>query len=242
MGPCESCHAGCCRSFAVPLTGADVLRIERDFGLTFWDFACRWADDDGRIARRFAPQFHFRDEPRTPFVICLLHHASRNFPATTRCRFLVECPPDAEHPRGQARCGIHSSRPSACRAFPAKFDDSGLVVLQELPASDRDESTPVYDLCPRPWTPADVDPLDMAADLATANYEMAFFHQLAGLWNRSPGDWETFPAFLRLVYSRRVIAAPPAARRDVAEVPEEDDAPVILPLTTAGRQIGNRAA
>ena len=29
MSQCLDCHAGCCRSFAVPITGADVLRIER---------------------------------------------------------------------------------------------------------------------------------------------------------------------------------------------------------------------
>src|SRR5690606_34649025 len=28
MGLCSGCHAGCCRSFAVPVSGADVLRIE----------------------------------------------------------------------------------------------------------------------------------------------------------------------------------------------------------------------
>ncbi|MEX0704755.1 MAG: YkgJ family cysteine cluster protein [Planctomycetales bacterium] len=225
MGPCESCHAGCCRSFAVPLTGADILRIERDLGLPFWNFVCRWEDPDGRIALRYAPQFRFSDEPQTPFTICLLHQASRNFPSTTRCRFLVECPPDAEHALGRARCGIHPSRPAACRAFPAKLNAScELVVLQEVPASGRNGPPGVYDLCPRPWEPADIDALDMLQDLVVARHEMHFFHQIAQIWNRAPRAWGLFPDFLRLVYANRVVRAAPA-----------EDVPKILPFGVSRR-------
>ena len=95
---CESCHAGCCRAFAVPVTGDDILRIERDIGLEFWDFVCRWADKDGQIARNHAPHFHFSDEPQTPFVICLAQEQSLFLGETAKCRFLVECPPDDEAP------------------------------------------------------------------------------------------------------------------------------------------------
>ena len=95
MSPCESCHAGCCRSFAIPLSGADIIRLENGLGLTFWDFACRWADPEGIIAQNYAPHFFFEDEPQTPFVITLIHDESIYFPATTRCRYLVEGQPDA---------------------------------------------------------------------------------------------------------------------------------------------------
>src|SRR5690349_20889324 len=110
MSLCESCHAGCCRSFAVPVTGADILRIERELGLNFWDFACRWADPNNRIAKSLAPHFHFADEPATPFTVCLRHEVSAIFAGATKCRFLMKCPPDAEHPLGLARCSIYNSR------------------------------------------------------------------------------------------------------------------------------------
>jgi hypothetical protein len=58
---CESCHAGCCRAFAVPITGADILRIEGRLGLDFREFACRWSGPDGAISRNAAPQFVFDD-------------------------------------------------------------------------------------------------------------------------------------------------------------------------------------
>lgn len=205
MSPCESCHAGCCRSFAVPVTGADILRIERDYGLRFEEFVCRWDDADGTIARDRAPHFRFSDAPQTPFVICLKHEPSDAFPGTTRCRFLREGPRDAEHPLGRARCGIYRSRPAACRTFPAKLNQTGeLAILTDIPLRGRAGEHPAYELCPRSWETADLDPIDAVQELVVARFEMDFFTQLAELWNRQPRSWEAFPPFLRLAYASRV--------------------------------------
>ncbi|QDT37087.1 Flagellin N-methylase [Stratiformator vulcanicus] len=205
--PCDNCHAGCCRSFAVPVTGADILRIERDLDLAFWDFACRWADPDGKIARKYAPHFYFEDEPSTPFVICLSHQPSRFHKGTSKCRFLVEGQPDDENPMGQARCGIYNSRPMACRCFPTKFNSTGeLTVLHDVPTRGRKETHPAYELCPRNWTVDEVDPISAPQDLTVAKFEMNFFHSLASVWNRAPRSFEVFPDFLKLVYSRRVVS------------------------------------
>ena len=115
MSLCATCHAGCCRSFVVPLTGADILRIIAQRQLSFWDFACRWADPEGTIALKYAPHFHFRDQPETPFVISLIQEYSSQFPGTTRCKFLAEGPQTSERPLGISQCGIYGERPSACR-------------------------------------------------------------------------------------------------------------------------------
>lgn len=212
MNPCESCHAGCCRSFTVQVTGADILRIERDLQLDFWDFACRWADPNGDVARDTAPQFYFEDDPETPYVICLMHVDSRVHPGTTMCRFLEESPIDAEHPRGVARCGIYDSRPATCRVFPTKLNETAdLAVLYDVPARGRGTDEPAYELCPTEWSPADVDPLQTMDHLVLAKYEMAFFHHLADIWNRQPQSWQLFPDFLRAVYASRVIKDPQAA-------------------------------
>ena len=209
MGICESCHAGCCRSFAIPLTGADIIRIERELKLPFWDFACRWADPNGAIARNYAPHLRFSDEPGTPFIIALMHEVSSIFVKTTKCRFLIECPPDEGRPLGQARCGIYKSRPMTCRAFPTKFDAAGeLALIEDIPSHARDVTIPVYQLCPRPWEPSDVDPIEGLQDLAVARYEMNFFKSLASVWNRNPQPWSVFPEFLHRVYDRRVSHEP----------------------------------
>ncbi|MCA8984614.1 MAG: YkgJ family cysteine cluster protein [Planctomycetaceae bacterium] len=211
MSLCQGCHSGCCRSFAVPITGADMIRLERETGKTFWDFGCRWADESGAIAGNYAPHFHFQDEPSTPFVICLKHEESDYHPGTARCQFLQESPPDATRPVGAAHCGIYNGRPAACRVFPTKYDvGNELPIIYPVPEYGRAEQRPEYRLCPRQWSPEDVDSLEVAQDLAVARYEIQFFHRLAEMWNRHAGAWEIFPDFLRDVYQRRITLMPEA--------------------------------
>lgn len=221
MSPCHGCHAGCCRAFAVPLTGADVLRIERRLGLNFWEFACRWEDRDHAISHGVVPQFFFDDSPGVPFVISLMHVDSQTFPGTTKCRFLTERPRTPEHPLGQAECSIHGQHPMACRVFPTRLSDSGqLAVLYDVPEqSQRDPDHEAYRLCPRPWQPDDVDPVDGIGNLVLMNFELQFFHQVANSWNRSPQAWDIFPEFLRMVYENRVIKAPPVSEEDAVSWP-----------------------
>ena len=158
MSPCQTYHAGCCRSFVVPVTGADILRIERDLDLSFWDFACRWADPHNIIARNYVPHFHFSNEPQTCFVICLMHAESEFLSGTTKCRFLTEGVPNAKHPLGKARCGIYASRPTACRVFPTKLNDtSDLTIIHDVPERGRTQEHPAYHLCHRQWEPSRFD-------------------------------------------------------------------------------------
>ena len=238
MSPCDSCHAGCCRSFAVPVTGADIIRIEQGRGLSFWEFACRWADPQGKIARSYAPHFHFADEPETPFVICLMHADSAFLKGTTKCRFLMECAPDEEHPLGQARCGNYEHRPSACRAFPTKLNQTGdLAIIYSVPEKGR-SGDPAYELCPRDWIPADLDPIQTVQDLVVAKYEMTFFTQLAKIWNRAPREWSVFPDFLHAVYAQRIIPE----NFDEVRAEELPSGPMSIPFPVAERPVNRRAA
>jgi Fe-S-cluster containining protein len=219
MSQCATCHAGCCRSFVVPVTGADILQIISRRKISFWDFACRWADPEGTIALKYAPHFHFQDQPQTPFVISLIQEYSSQFPGTTRCKFLAEGPQSSEHPLGISQCGIYGERPSACRVFPTKFDHSGeLAVIYDVPAAGKGGSHPIYQLCPRAWKPEDLNPLQQVQDLVVAKYEMNFFFKLAAAWNADPGEWRLFPDFLQMVYAKRVITQD--EDRDVEAVPE----------------------
>jgi len=206
MSQCATCHAGCCRSYVVPLTGADILNIMSSRQLSFWDFACRWADPNGTIALKYAPHFFFRDDPQTPYVISLIQEYSSQFPETTRCKFLVEGAGTSEHPLGISHCGIYGERPSACRVFPTKFDSAGeLAILCEVPKEGKGGVHPVYRLCPRQWEPRDLDPVRQVQDLVVAKFEMSFFFKLARAWNARPGEWKSFPDFLQLVYAKRVL-------------------------------------
>jgi Fe-S-cluster containining protein len=207
MSQCATCHAGCCRAFVVPLTGADIMQIMSARKLSFWDFACRWADPQGTIALKYAPHFFFRDAPQTPYVISLIQEYSSQFPETTRCKFLVEGAQTPEQPLGISHCGIYGERPSACRVFPTKFDSADeLAVLCDVPQSGKGDSHPAYRLCPKKWEPQDVDPIRQVQDLVIARYEMNFFFKLARGWNARPGEWKSFPDFLQLVYAKRVLS------------------------------------
>lgn len=204
MGICDSCHSGCCRSFAVPISGADIHRFMQHQERPFWDFACRWEDAEGLISRNLAPHFFFADDPSVPFVICLKHVPSISFPGTTKCRFLTECLPDEEHPKGLGRCSIYGDRPHTCRSFPAKLNDSNeLAVLYDIPSNGRD-GEPAYDLCPRQWNASDLEPNDTIQSLVIAQYEMTFFSKIAAIWNQAPGEWRNFPEFIEIIYSNRI--------------------------------------
>ncbi len=222
MGMCENCHAGCCRSYAIPINGADVIRLERESNLTFWEFACRWADPQGEIAGNYAPHFHFQDEPQTPFVICLKQVESKIHPGTQCCQFLQEGDKSEEHPRGVSRCGMYQGRPSACRVFPTKYDvQNELPILHTIPEYGREEHVPAYKLCPKQWAKEDVDPLAVAHELMIARYEVGFFKRIAEAWNRSPKPWELFPAFLRDVYARRISTQEEVEQAEEAAMQKE---------------------
>lgn len=230
MSMCQGCHAGCCRSFAIPTTGADILRIEREQKQEFWEFVCRWEDRNGTIAGKYAPHFYFADEPETPFTICLIQNESKIFAGTNKCKFLQETAPNSQSPLGTGNCGIYRSRPAACRVFPTKFDlNSELPVVYNIPENPREKEHKAYKLCHREWQPEDIDSLDAMACLSVAETEMKFFRQLAQIWNRMPAEWEVFPDFLRLVYNNRILRE--QAQPLIPEVEEtEHEEPVILKM------------
>lgn len=196
--PCAGCHAGCCRAYAVPLTGRDIFRITAELRLPFWRFVCRWADPAGAIARGIAPHFRFDDDPTTPYVIALLQNESRAFPGTRKCVFLDEAATADGAPRGH--CSIYKQRPIACRVFPARLDEQGnLAVHSELEPSGEQEQT-AYSLCPKSWSTLDLDPRESLTNLRTCASEMELFRQIAARWNDEPGPWPLFPQFLELIY------------------------------------------
>ena len=231
--PCENCHAGCCRAFVVPITGSDVLRIEKT-GLTFWDFAVRWSDPDGQIARRLAPQLYFADAGDEPFVLGLMHTASETLPGSGRCRFLRETTPTEDTPLGRGECGLYEHRPATCRVFPAKFDSGReLVQLEPIAQNGRPaDPHPAYSMCPREWTARDLDAVETPAAIATAEHEMTFFHKVAALWNRRRGDWVDFPPFLRLVYGARLRGVGDSAGDSRADDTTPATIPFVRPATS----------
>ncbi len=179
MGHCLGCHTGCCRAFAVPVSGADILRIMSATGQTFREVACRWEDPQGEIDRGHAPHFHFADDPETPYVICLLHEPSDSFPGTTRCKFIHELPPAEGQQSGASQCSIYTDRPGTCRVFPAKSDDLVQIDLQTVPEYGRAEQQPAYKLCPVQWQLTDLNPFEILQEIRCTTEEMQLFRLVA---------------------------------------------------------------
>ena len=239
--PCDSCHAGCCRAFVVPITGADALRLQRT-GHDFWAFAVRWSDPDGAIAGRVAPHLYFADTGDEPFVLGLMHNESAVHPGTSRCRFLLESPPTPDAPLGRGVCSLYGSRPSACRVFPTKFDAAReLVQLEPVPPSGRpSDPQPAYSLCPRPWQTHEIDVVEQPGVLAAAESEMDFFTKVATLWNRTRGPWEAFPTFLQLVYAGRVVVSNESRPLPSGGSETSDEPPATIPFRRPSPQPSDR--
>jgi len=194
--PCDSCTAGCCRNFAVPLTASDIQRIIGERGVAFGDFVCGWGEEQGRIGGGNVPQFYFKDAPGVPFVIAITPRPSQLYPGTRKCPFLREDGPLAGGSSCRTSCSIYASRPSVCRVFPFHRDAAGQVkVSPDLEARSKEQKPP-YTLCPTQWTLTDEQRERVARDLKLLRAEMLYLTQLAEIWNRNPGRWAQFPAFL----------------------------------------------
>lgn len=198
--PCDGCHAGCCRAYAVPLTGHDIFRITTERKIPFWKYVCRWADPAGQISHGIAPHFFFDDDRAIPYVIGLLQDESRVFPGTRKCVFLDEMAAADGLPRPRARCSIYEDRPVACRVFPARLDEAGNLAVHEKLERSGEREHEAYTLCPRTWSVADLDPREATTSLAECAAEMELFRRVAARWNDEPGPWPLFPEFLRFVY------------------------------------------
>ncbi|MBI1345405.1 YkgJ family cysteine cluster protein [bacterium] len=230
MSPCQGCHSGCCRAFAVPVTGADLIQMEHQLRQPMESFIHRWEDPNGMIACETAPHFYFEDQPGLPYTICLKPEVSATFRNVTRCHFLVEQPPTPDRPLGTAQCGIYGQRPLVCRIFPTKLSETGMLAeLHGIPEHGRpSDPHPAYGLCSTPWNVADVEPVAAVQDLVLIHFEMKFFRQVAASWNRRPQSWSVWPDFLRLVYQNRVI--PETAAQEC-----EEPLPAILKFSEATR-------
>ncbi len=162
--PLPSCHAGCCRSFVVPLTGQDIRRLAAASGRPLWDFACRWDDEDSALPEEFAPRLTF---PTRPADVCPRRQtlAERGFPGHGPLRVSDGNRDETSPPTGATpRCPLH--RPmfhplgttGSVPTVSAEVGAGGNHEQRELPQHGRATSESAYKLCPRDWTPTNCRP------------------------------------------------------------------------------------
>lgn len=221
-GPCDTCHAGCCRSYHLFITAFDAFRVARDLGVTVGEFATMTVFD-AADAVRYEEEYtalRFTDQPEDKrFFLALRRIDSALFPGTHKCYFLQEwrreneAPERGEHPGRHTlgRCGIYSSRPMVCRTYPTSLHPTVPVgLINTPPPPQMPESQEAHTLCPEEWTAANfgVEPTRVIHNLAIRRFEREFYNQAVAEFNAENHPLPEYFPFMLRVYEHRFRDAP----------------------------------
>lgn len=213
MQICESCGSGCCRKYAIALTGYDILNISKTLSIdpsSFIQLSPVEGVENIEYQSKYTALFKFTDENSDIFYrFNLKMNESQLVPGTLKCQFLMEWHNDTLNPSVEgivAKCGIYSCRPFVCTAYPATFD---VTEKRGIVKNIKNESSehPIYNLCPRKITDKDLSGSSdhIMQALIMRKYELEYFKNLAEYWNQNPGSTENFLNFIRKVYDSRVL-------------------------------------
>ncbi|HEY9072081.1 MAG TPA: YkgJ family cysteine cluster protein [Candidatus Ozemobacteraceae bacterium] len=154
--PCERCDARCCRSYIVPLNGADLTRLAGHLGLPPEE----WCSLEP-VSKNIEEYLYFSVRLAGPdrFVVCLRRGDNG------ACLFHRRSSP-------QAACGIHVARPGMCRSYPITF------------CSGKAEHTDGC-ICPERWQLDSPDEQVFSELYIRYNADFADYKELTDLWERS---------------------------------------------------------
>jgi Fe-S-cluster containining protein len=216
-GPCDSCHAGCCRSYHLFIQGYDALRLASALGVPVGEFATLVSFPESEVAAsgsEYVPLRFTDREPGLRFLLGLKRQPSTLFPGSLRCIFLLEWLRDTpaqnreNHPGRNAigRCGVYGIRPFICQNYPTAWHQTlPLAVIDNpRPIPDADPQG-VHALCPEKWDPAH---FGSSADevfhrLAVQKQEQEFYNQLCRELNAQGIRSGEFLDALSDAYARR---------------------------------------
>jgi Fe-S-cluster containining protein len=222
MGPCDTCHAGCCRSYHLFITAFDAFRIARDLALPLNEFVTLLSFTAVEVKRyedEYVPvRFSDRAEDRR-FLLALKRIESHLFPGTQKCIFLQEwrrereAPERGEHPGRHTlgRCGIYGSRPQVCRTYPTSLHPTlPLGLINTPPPAQVEKPHAIHTLCPEEWTAANfgVEPTAVLHTLAVSRFEKEFYNRAIREWNERPQPLAGFFPFMMRVYENRFRTVP----------------------------------
>jgi Fe-S-cluster containining protein len=193
---CFTCDAPCCTSYVVPLSGFDVWRLVRGLQLPFTEVA--EARDERAVGDGFAVD---GSERRLGFFL-------RTREAEV-CRFLLTLP------SGKQRCGIHGSRPMACRIYPWKPTENSQLGVEMIS----------HALCPPPQRARFASQMREArGEIQTELAERPLYAFVVARWNEHvamrPSSVENFVAWmLRLYDALEPLRRGVDAQRLISEFP-----------------------
>ncbi len=163
---CDSCHAGCCRTYRLLITIYDFLDLVNLLGvdkavqgLAFEELAY----DPNYSSNKSSPfpfVFDNPDRKGKMFHLALKKVESALFPGTYKCHFLAEgrreqkevnpdLPGHAEHVGSEfyGRCGVYTHRPTMCRTYPIGYNhqNNRSVLSRRKEISEH----PALQICPK---------------------------------------------------------------------------------------------
>jgi Fe-S-cluster containining protein len=217
---CDTCHAGCCRSYHLFITAFDALRISRDLGLPVGEFVTMLSFSSEEV-KRYADEFvpiRFAntgaDRESTRYLLALKKIDSHLFPGTPKCYFLNEWKRDVPatgregHPGKHyiGRCSIYGSRPMVCRTYPTSIHpDVAVGLITTPPPVHLAAKHEVHKICPEEWTVEKfgVDGTQVLHNLAISRYEREFYNQAVTEFNSEDHDVQEFFPFMARAYEHR---------------------------------------
>lgn len=212
---CETCHAGCCRNFAIGLTGYDILNIHTTLKVDYSSFIQIIPvqnEEDIKYQAKYAALFRFSDcETGIYYRFSMRMSKSPIITDTIKCIFLMEWlnePLNPSNDKINSKCGIYNCRPLICSTFPSKFDMTGKQgIIFNVNSSNLNQGNPIYNQCPRKITEQDIaDSKDqIMKNLIMRKYEGDYFQNLSDYWNQKPGTIKEFFAFIKNVYQNRIV-------------------------------------
>jgi|GEM_PF-2404997 len=153
--PCDRCDARCCRTYLVPLNGADIIRLSKYLATPIGEW-CVMEPIRGAISEYAYFSIRLTGEER--YIPCLKREDDS-------CIFFQRSSP-------RAACGIHEARPGMCRSYPITF------------SSGKAEHTDGC-ICQERWELEPDDELAFSELYMRYNADFADYKELTDLWERT---------------------------------------------------------
>lgn len=215
MLSCSSCLAGCCRRFDVPLTGFDIIKIQKALNLEYYEIAqlIPVKEDSYEKNSKATGVFKFNNfDAGEYFTFYLRNIKSKYIPDSYKCMFLQEWNGEDfllhDRPGIKARCGIYNIRPLICSVYPARLHENELIGVVKNPTKHLEKpDNPAYNLCPEEYDEKEffTDSDEIIKNLVLYKYEVNYFQFLAEVWNQNTCDFGLFYNFLEESYKNRIL-------------------------------------
>ncbi len=153
--PCERCDARCCRTYVVPLNGADIARLQAFLGSPLSEWCVLEPVSEGIQDYGY---FSIRLSGEERYVVCLKREKGS-------CIFL-------RRSNLRAACSIHEARPGMCRSYPITF------------CSGKAEHTDDC-ICPERWVLNSSGETAFSKLYIDYNAAFADFKEITDLWEKS---------------------------------------------------------